>query len=99
TRTTLAIAELVISDSIRLAGGNHYDEAHFFRRFRQLSHPVPYDTPVHLPGFDGAFAFREAGHILGSASVEIVTPRSRVICSGDLGRPDSPILRDYCETW
>jgi hypothetical protein len=33
---------------------------------------------------------RVAGHILGSASIEITTPKSRVVCSGDLGRPDSP---------
>jgi len=43
--------------------------------------------------------FHEAGHILGSASVEIESDRSRVIVSGDLGRFDSPILRDPNTEW
>jgi metallo-beta-lactamase family protein len=37
----------------------------------------------------------EAGHILGSASVDLETDDARVLCSGDLGRPNSPLLRDY----
>jgi metallo-beta-lactamase family protein len=44
-------------------------------------------------------SLREAGHIIGSASVELVSDESRVILSGDLGRPGSPILRDPCMTW
>src|SRR5690606_30121015 len=55
--------------------------------------------PTTLPGFEGTFEFREAGHILGSASVDLQSEASRVIVSGDLGRPDSPILRDYARTW
>jgi metallo-beta-lactamase family protein len=41
--------------------------------------------------------FRRAGHILGSASVELQLgpdPPVRVVFSGDLGRWDQPILRD-----
>jgi metallo-beta-lactamase family protein len=42
--------------------------------------------------------FKDAGHILGSSLVDIKTMRSgqtrRVAFSGDLGRPDRPILRD-----
>jgi metallo-beta-lactamase family protein len=60
---------------------------------------VPYDAPVTLAGFSGTFWFREAGHILGSASIELRTAASRLIVSGDLGRPDSPILRDYETRW
>jgi metallo-beta-lactamase family protein len=36
---------------------------------------------------------------MGSASVEVLSNESRVIISGDLGRPDSPILRDYNTAW
>lgn len=45
-------------------------------------------------------AFHEAGHVLGSAFVEVTyrEPRERndrrILFSGDLGRPDRPILRD-----
>lgn len=39
--------------------------------------------------------FRRAGHILGSATVDIrVGPSLRLVHSGDLGRWDQPILRD-----
>lgn len=41
---------------------------------------------------------RDAGHILGSASIEITldTPRGsrRIVFSGDLGQPGHPIVRD-----
>jgi metallo-beta-lactamase family protein len=58
---------------------------------------VAYDTPVEVvPGL--RLEFREAGHILGSASawldVEEGGARRRVVFSGDVGQYDSPILRD-----
>lgn len=59
--------------------------------------PVAYDTAVDL--LDGITAtFRDAGHILGSAIIELkVTEGSTsttIVFSGDLGRNDTPILRD-----
>ncbi|HSN21106.1 MAG TPA: MBL fold metallo-hydrolase, partial [Usitatibacter sp.] len=36
---------------------------------------------------------RPAGHILGASSVELREGRSRCVFSGDLGRPDDPIMR------
>ncbi len=54
-------------------------------RFNALARPVRYDQQSRpLRDVDVRVAFREAGHILGSASVEIVTPESRLILSGDL---------------
>jgi metallo-beta-lactamase family protein len=41
--------------------------------------------------------FRRAGHILGSATVELIvgaSPATHLVHSGDLGRPGRPILRD-----
>lgn len=56
-----------------------------------------YDTPVEVvPGI--SVVFRDAGHILGSASLEIDArepgARRRIVFTGDLGRSDVPILRD-----
>ena len=99
TRATLEIAEEVLRDGLRLGGVTRNDAAHLLGRLRELARPLSYDVATAVPGLDGTVAFREAGHILGSASVDIQTPGARVICSGDLGRPDSPILRDYCELW
>jgi metallo-beta-lactamase family protein len=38
--------------------------------------------------------FRDAGHILGSAIVEIFLPEGKVVFSGDLGQPGRPIVAD-----
>jgi metallo-beta-lactamase family protein len=58
---------------------------------------VPYGHAAEpLPGVE--VTFRDAGHILGSASVSLRlregTLERRVVFSGDLGQYDSPILRD-----
>ena len=38
--------------------------------------------------------FRQAGHILGAASVEIEADGQRLLLSGDLGRAGDPVMRD-----
>jgi metallo-beta-lactamase family protein len=58
---------------------------------------APYGRPVEVvPGVE--ITFRDAGHILGSASVCLKLTEgdveTRVVFSGDLGQYDSPILRD-----
>lgn len=66
------------------------------RKALKLVKPHPYDTPISA--CDGITAtFRRAGHILGSATIdlELVGPSPlRLVFSGDLGRWDKPILRD-----
>ncbi len=59
--------------------------------------PVPYDEPVRP--FDGlSFRFRDAGHILGSAFLEIAFQsrqgEKKILFSGDLGHPGQFIVRD-----
>lgn len=58
---------------------------------------LPYDVERELlPGV--RLRFRDAGHILGSAIVELwleeAGVRRKVVVSGDLGQPGRPILRD-----
>ncbi len=54
--------------------------------------PVEYSMRVRLDGL--AFRFRDAGHILGSAFVEIEeTGGARICFSGDLGNMPDPILK------
>ena len=59
----------------------------------ELVRPLPYDerTTV-LPGID--ISFREAGHILGSSSIELWADGRKLVFSGDLGPKGTPILRD-----
>ena len=59
--------------------------------------PLPYDRRVGLlPGV--TVRVRDAGHILGSSSVELWAEhaglRRKLVFSGDLGQYDSPILLD-----
>jgi metallo-beta-lactamase family protein len=67
-------------------------------RTLDLVRPVAYQAPVTV--VDGVEAtFHDAGHILGSAIIELRVrdpqgTEMTVVFSGDLGRPDTPILRD-----
>ena len=59
---------------------------------------MSYDRPIQI-GRDLRLKFRDAGHILGSATahVTVTTGDGRVVrigFCGDLGRPDKPIIRD-----
>jgi metallo-beta-lactamase family protein len=60
--------------------------------------PIGYDEPREVaPGVSATFL--DAGHILGSAIIRLVVQdrdgQERIIvCSGDLGRPGTPIIRD-----
>jgi len=54
---------------------------------------VPYDMPFE-PAPQIRVCLRDAGHILGSAIVELRIGERKVVVSGDLGQPGRPILRD-----
>ncbi|TDR50362.1 metallo-beta-lactamase family protein [Halomonas ventosae] len=57
----------------------------------------PYGQPVELPG-GASLVFRDAGHILGSAIVELALPSGeqtkRLVFSGDLGNSSSVLMKD-----
>jgi metallo-beta-lactamase family protein len=55
--------------------------------------PIPYEVPIALK--DGVEAvLHDAGHILGSATVELRAEGKTVVYSGDLGNRHRPIVRD-----
>lgn len=102
TAATIAVTRLSLEDSLAMMRVSPAEVRAFLARFDALTKPFPYDTSRELAfrnGKKASIAFREAGHILGSASVEITTEASRVVLSGDLGRPNAPILRDPNTTW
>lgn len=73
-----------------------YDLADVNATLRQLA-PIAYDTRhALLPGIE--VRVRDAGHIMGSSSVELWVSegqtRRKLVFSGDLGQYDSPILHD-----
>jgi metallo-beta-lactamase family protein len=63
---------------------------------------LDYDEPLEVaPGIRAVF--RDAGHILGSAIIELEVQEAdgggsagvrRIVFSGDVGRPNAPIIRD-----
>ncbi len=98
TPATHEIVRVVLSDAMRLNDAPASERVAVLARYDAQRRRVCYDTPFEL-GEGLTAVFREAGHILGSASVELRAKSTRAILSGDLGRPDSPILRDYHEAW
>jgi len=69
------------------------DVEHALQRFDS----VPYDRPTTLND-NVTVTFHDAGHILGSAMLEITAKdsgqRRTIIFSGDIGEWDKPIIRD-----
>ena len=62
-------------------------------RALDLIQPVEFERAVDLSGGSRAI-FRPAGHLLGSATIEVETKRARVVFSGDLGRYDQDVMKD-----
>lgn len=108
TRETAELAAIVLRDSAHLQeedaryanaeGFSKHDPAlplydsRDVERALGLFEPVDYDTPVRLTG-GAVVTLRSAGHILGSAIVEVVMDGHHVAFSGDLGRGHHPLLR------
>ena len=67
------------------------------REVLQQLHAVSYDH-IFEPAAGVRAQLRDAGHILGSAIVELwledATRKCKVVVSGDLGQPGRPIVRD-----
>lgn len=53
--------------------------------------PHPFHTKISIAE-DATLVFHRAGHILGSSLVELEVADKRIVFSGDLGRPNHPIL-------
>lgn len=55
--------------------------------------PVDYGAETH-PHASVRCVLRDAGHILGSAIVEVWVGKTKIVFSGDLGQPGHPIVED-----
>ena len=58
----------------------------------KLFKPVSFETEAELGG-GLSIKLTRAGHILGSACVQVISNGKTIAFSGDLGRPDGPIMR------
>ncbi|PJE58745.1 MAG: hypothetical protein COU83_02215, partial [Candidatus Portnoybacteria bacterium CG10_big_fil_rev_8_21_14_0_10_40_22] len=98
TAPTRDFTELVLLDSERIW---RKQEPHLLKLFNLadvngvlgLFEIYDYHRQISL-GSDLFFQFKNAGHILGSAIVEIVLEKQKLVFSGDLGNPPTPLLPD-----
>ena len=103
------LAKLVMNDAARLQERPDVDESEDYQRAEplytredadtagRLFRTVGYDTPVELSHNVGV-VLHEAGHVLGSASIEVMVRENgdvrNVVFSGDLGPWGKPLIRD-----
>jgi metallo-beta-lactamase family protein len=100
TRATAPLAEIVMSDAAKIMMYNN----------RKFDTPILYSgddvtaattlfkgidyrkrTEV-LPGIHATW--KDAGHIFGSAFIEVEVEGKRIVFSGDIGNTDAPIIKD-----
>ena len=100
TEATAKLLPLVLSDAMKIGVTRNEDliKKVIARLEAQLT-PIPYDQWFYIQPIKGTpmrARFRIAGHILGSAYVEIDVGKGkhceRVVFSGDLGAPYTPLL-------
>ncbi|NIO34825.1 MAG: MBL fold metallo-hydrolase [Planctomycetales bacterium] len=93
SRPTARLLPLVMEDALKIGFTRKERMIRaFLERIGDLLRPVDYGSWQELDGL--RFRFHVAGHILGSAWIEIEAEGRRVVFSGDLGAPHAPLLKD-----
>ncbi len=107
TPSTIDVCNILLPDSARLQeedaqyNNRHQSSKHkpalplytvedADRALRQLV-PLPFEEQIDAAGL--RVRLRSAGHIVGASSVELASASTTVLFSGDLGRPDDPIMQ------
>ena len=96
------LLRIVLEDAFKLGfSRDHKEIARYIERVEQRLLPLPYNQWFTLAEIDTLVArirLQRAGHILGSAYVEIdltypaTGDNTRIVFSGDLGAPHAPLL-------
>lgn len=100
TPPTREIAKLMLEDTARIIAreareDNHpplYDADHVREAFEHWE-AIPYEQDVVL-GDGVRVRFRDAGHILGSAMLEVEHQGKKLVFSGDLGNSPGALMHD-----
>lgn len=99
TTPTIDFAKLMLEDSQKILNEKAKKEdiiplmnGRQIEKIMKLFQPVEYDQEFDLTP-EISVCFREAGHVLGSATIEITTDGKKIVFSGDLGAGRMPILR------
>lgn len=92
TPPTAQFLPIMLEDAIRLGiTRNKKVIANVLKSVRELIQPIPYGK-WHGLGTHAEFRFSPAGHILGSAGIEIRNKDHWIALSGDIGSRCTPIL-------
>lgn len=94
TQATAKLLPLVIRDALKVgATRNQRLIEQVIDRLQDRLVGLDYDE-WFVPANHCKARFRMAGHILGSAYIEVDTDYQRIVFSGDLGAPNTPLLPD-----
>jgi len=99
TPPTVELAELIMEDALEVMEYDHkkfgkpvlYESTDIAQVMAQFK-PVDYYEELALPA--GRDIFHDAGHIFGSAFIEIQVNDKKIVFSGDVGNVKAPIVRD-----
>lgn len=97
TEPTRALMEIILMDSAKIAEEKiDYTPLYGIEEVEKLMkmvETVEYDKPFTVK--DTTITFRDAGHILGSSSIEILdqTDGKKIVFSGDLGNTPEDIIK------
>lgn len=100
TAPTIDLIELILRDALNVMRHDHeakgrvilYEEEDIAQVMSQCK-KVEYGAPLTVAN-DATAVFHDAGHIFGSAFVELNVEGKKIIFTGDVGNRDVPILRD-----
>lgn len=104
TEPTREIAELILLDSMGVLGKEAlhegleplYSEKDVLESLHLWEKTFKYEENFNFKTEDGdaVITFHDAGHVLGSAIIEISYKGKRLAFTGDLGNTPSPLMRD-----
>ncbi|MDZ7726418.1 MAG: MBL fold metallo-hydrolase [Candidatus Campbellbacteria bacterium] len=99
TDATRELASVMFEDSLSIArfeekktGREHYYDHRDVDRALDLWKTIDYHSETEIGGGFSVY-FRDAGHILGSAIIEITRNGRKIAFTGDLGNSPTPLLR------
>lgn len=96
TPATKDLLEIMLFDALKVQKNEQhkqplYDEENILRALKHIE-TLQYGKELNFNNIK--IKLFDAGHILGSATVEIETKERKIVFSGDIGRTGYPILRD-----
>ena len=104
TEPTREMGELIMLDSLGILGKEAlssgvaplYEEKDVFQSMHLWTKTLTYEEALIFPTNDGdaVITLHDAGHILGSAIIEIAYKGKKLAFTGDLGNTPSPLMKD-----